>query len=274
MLHFAKRISCSCLPAIRPVLTTKVLHGKRGVSRIKQCQAMVRYGSFDPTFENTKSLWGNQLCELLPLLLLPFVAALGERVRIPIRVCLPEVLGFSEFTIGCASVFRMGPPARVVASTRPVLLTAPLLVFPHVVRISADTLPRPLLGRLERRILHIGLQELVHNSFGNHLPMIGPWRETPLLLLLVEECALAPTRAPLPVEVVIAEHGAEVGGMVELLLRAMREPACKASRATRGVLGIPVHLLPVRAHDSAVPETRITAIVLIVMRVDALLPIV
>lgn len=75
-------------------------------------------------------------------------------------------------------------------------------------------------------------------------------------------------------EVVVAEHGAEVSGMVELFLRAVRKPAREAPRATSCVLRIPIHLLPVRADDGAVPEPRIPAIVLVVVRVDALLPVV
>merc|ERR1719506_1398503 len=37
-------------------------------------------------------------------------------------------------------------------------------------------------------------------------------------------------------EVVVAEHGAEVSGVVELLLRAVREPACEAPRAPLGLV--------------------------------------
>merc|ERR1719174_429228 len=75
-------------------------------------------------------------------------------------------------------------------------------------------------------------------------------------------------------EVVIAHDGVEVGGVVELLLGAVREAAAEAARAAVLVVRAAVRALPVRAHLRAVANARVAAQVLVVVRVDALLPVV
>merc|ERR1719482_1893162 len=152
--------------------------------------------------------------------------------------------------------------ARLLRNRTPVLLG------------TAHSHRLPLVAK-EWRILEVPLQGL-HLLLRQRLLVVGVvFRLLPLKLLLVEERAEALARAPLLALVEIpADDGLEITGVVELLLRTVRVRTAEAVRASSLIRRRTILLLPVWARTRTVADARVTPGILVVVRVDAGLPVV